>query len=448
MRLLAQRSMLQMGAVLFLAFISGKVVEVDGFVVLPHQSAGQSIFRHASTSLSTSTSTSTLRSEKGVYEINRAMDDLAEQCGDVKRPVVALASQVEDIYKQAKQKDIISFNVMLKAWGKACQSMERQKHAHNNGHKVTIHSAPSMAIYTPRDAAEHLTKHLLTAEEACQGDGENCVVVPDETSYNIAIDAWAKSAVADSTQVAERLLSKMIHNPRLEPSSITYNAVLDSHAHSSDPDSLTRMNKIWNHMQKLADAGSTTIRPNLRTVNMILTACVRKAEMSKEQEEKMACARHAQTILDDIKARAKDGSTDLTPDVMTYSIVMDAFARVGSSEAAHHAEELMLELNKPIETRGRATATQFSYLHHPHWSVVEVAGPECCSTGRRAIGRNGAIVRETNGGRQTSAAWGRIHQTQCKDIHCSHSCLVAISRFGQVEACLEDPHEDERASQV
>ena len=181
---LTQRFMVQMGAV-FLASFSVKVVEVDGFVNLPHQSAGQYIVRHGSTSLSTSSSI--LRSERGVYEINRAMDDLAEQCGDVKKPVVALASQVEDIYKQAKQKDIISFNVMLKAWGKACQSMEKQKHAHNNGQKVTIHRAPSMAIYTPRDAAEHLTKHLLTAEEACQGDGDNCVVVPDETSYNIAI---------------------------------------------------------------------------------------------------------------------------------------------------------------------------------------------------------------------------------------------------------------------
>jgi hypothetical protein len=46
-------------------------------------------------------------------------------------------------------------------------------------------------------------------------------------------------------------------------------------------------------MQKLADNGSERVRPNLRTVNMILTACVRKAEMSKEQDEKMACAKQA-----------------------------------------------------------------------------------------------------------------------------------------------------------
>jgi pentatricopeptide repeat protein len=165
-------------------------------------------------------------------------------------------------------------------------------------------------------------------------------------------DAWAKSAVPDGTQAAERLLAKMINNPRLEPSSITYNAVLDSHAHSSDPDSLIRMNKIWQHMQKLADAGSTKIRPNLRTVNMILTACVRKAEMMREQDEKMGCARQAQVILDDIKERAKDGNSDLTPDVMTYSIVMDAYARVGSPEAALQAEALMMELKQAFLDTG------------------------------------------------------------------------------------------------
>lgn len=259
------------------------------------------------------------------------------------------------MYLQAQQKDIISFNVMLKAWGRACQAMERQKHGQHNGHKATINNTPSIAIYTPRDAAEHLTKCLMLAEEACQGNSENCVVVPDETSYNIAIDAWAKSAVPEATQAAERLLGKMIHNPRLEPSSITYNAVLDSHAHSSDPDSLLRMNKIWKHMQKLADNGSERVRPNLRTVNMILTACVRKAEMSKEQDEKMACAKQAQMILDDIKARGKGvggSTTDFAPDVMTYSIVMDAFARVGSSEAAKHAERLMMELKQAFQDTG------------------------------------------------------------------------------------------------
>jgi len=165
-------------------------------------------------------------------------------------------------------------------------------------------------------------------------------------------DAWAKSHVPDGTQAAERLLSKMITNPRLEPSSITYNAVLDSHAHSADPDSLQRMSKIWSHMQKLSDNGNTRIKPNLRTVNMILTACVRKAELAQDQDKKMECADRARAILEEVKGRHDLGQSDLSPDVMTYSIVMDAYARVGTSEAAGEAERLLKQLKTAFEETG------------------------------------------------------------------------------------------------
>lgn len=325
-----------------------------------------------------------LASAKHVYETNRAMDEIAEKCGDVKKPVVALASKVEDMYNEADGKDSISFNVLLKAWARCCTALEKQKYKPTDKAMSMDDKVPTVAVYTPRDAVEHLTKRLMLAEAAYEENPDTVEVIPDETSYNIAIgecpseilqnchvsfsfcshlqqlqlllllflDAWAKSKVADGTQAAERLLGKMISNPRLEPSSITYNAVLDSHAHSPDPHSLQRMSKIWQHMQKLADEGNEKIKPNLRTVNMILTACVRKAEMVKDQDLKMDCARHAKEILTDVKERNEAGKSDLSPDVMTYSIVMDSFARVGSTQAAEAAEELMRELQQTFADTG------------------------------------------------------------------------------------------------
>jgi hypothetical protein len=130
-------------------------------------------------------------SEKQVYEINRAMDDLAEKCGDIKKPVVNLASQVEEMYNEAERKDAISFNVMLKAWGKATHVLERRKYAPVNNsaqsNAAAMSGAVTVAVYTPRDAAEHLTKHLMTAEESYEADPDHAQVIPDETSYNIAI---------------------------------------------------------------------------------------------------------------------------------------------------------------------------------------------------------------------------------------------------------------------
>jgi pentatricopeptide repeat protein len=171
-------------------------------------------------------------------------------------------------------------------------------------------------------------------------------------SNKFNLDAWAKSQTPDATQAAERLLGKMMENPRLEPSCISYNAVLDSHAHSSDPESLTRMTKIWNHMQREADKGATQVRPNLRTINTILTAFVRNVEMNKDPEAKIRFAQRARNFFDDVQTQAKDERAEITPDIMTYSILMDAFARVGSTEAALQAEMLMRELKEAYQKSG------------------------------------------------------------------------------------------------
>lgn len=132
-----------------------------------------------------------LASAKHVYETNRAMDDIAEQCGDLQKPVVALASQVEDMYNEADGKDSISFNVLLKAWARCCTALEKQKYKPTDKAMSMDDKVPSIAVYTPRDAVEHLTKHLMQAEAAYEENPGTVEVIPDETSYNIAIGEYS-----------------------------------------------------------------------------------------------------------------------------------------------------------------------------------------------------------------------------------------------------------------
>jgi len=329
-----------------------------------------------------------LLSRPEVYEINRKLDELADQCGNVEKPVVTIASEVEDIYHASKDKDIVSFNVLLKAWGRACQSLQRQKQKHVKYNIQESKSVPSIAVYTPRDAAEHLTKHLMEAEASYEKDPDGGLIAPDETSYNIAIDAWAKISVPDSTKAAERLLSKMINNPRLEPCSISYNSVLESHAHSSDLDSLERMNKIWLHMQNLASDGNKKLKPSLRSVILILTACVRMVDRLENVEEKMSCAQQAHNLLEDIKKRADAGATELTPDITTYSIVMDAYARIGTTEAALKAEDLMKEIKGVFEETG-------DYRRQPNFrTYTTLIGAWSRTSDSRAAVRAESLVEE------------------------------------------------------
>lgn len=189
---------LDRNALFYVLVVSLSVASTSGFSTTP------SAFRSCSVdaritptvnginAMNAPSSTALFMSEKSVYEINRAMDDLAEKCGDINKPVVVIASQVEDMYIAAERKDIVSFNSLLKAWGKTTHALERRKYSQTTTSESMskMGSVPTVAVYTPRDAAEHLTKHLITAEEEYESDPDNAQVVPDEMSYNIAIGEY------------------------------------------------------------------------------------------------------------------------------------------------------------------------------------------------------------------------------------------------------------------
>jgi plasmid stabilization system protein ParE len=110
--------------------------------------------------------------------------------------------------------------------------------------------------------------------------------------------------------------------------------------------------------------------------------------MMREQEDKMACAKQAKEILDDVKARAAAGASELSPDVMTYSIVMDAFARVGSTEAASRAEELMKELKQAFKETG-------DYRKQPNFrTYTTLIGAWSRTPDKRAARRAEQLVQE------------------------------------------------------
>jgi len=281
------------------------------------------------------------------YETNQRMDELAEQCGDHNNPVVSIASQVEEIYQSIDEKNVVAFNVLLKAWGKVCLSLEkRKKMNYSLKDELSTKSVLSVSIHSARDAVEHLTKHLMEAEASDEKNPENNGVIPDETSYNTVIDAWAKSTLPDSSEAAERLLRKMINNPRLEPCSISYNSVLNCYARSRDPSSLEKMKNIWEHMQNLAANGNEKIKPCIRTVNIILQGYSRIIGRYDNDDDKLACAKEARSIFENVKAGAKNGGSGVCPEADTYSFIIEVYAGVGSKTAALKAEGLMEELKQ------------------------------------------------------------------------------------------------------
>ena len=168
-------------------------------------------------------------------------------------------------------------------------------------------------------------------------------------------DAWAKSRVDEAPQAAERVLKLMMDNERIEPDTLSYQGVLEAWAQSGKQDSLERVKQIYDHMHSLRDSGKN-IKPSVRTANAIVHAHAKRAAAITYQydpasfEKAYKCAEDAHGILKEMKQRfAETNDPDDQPDVMTYTSVMDAYARVGNYKATQQAELLMRELKNEYE---------------------------------------------------------------------------------------------------
>lgn len=165
-------------------------------------------------------------------------------------------------------------------------------------------------------------------------------------------DAWAKSRVDDAPQACERMLKRMLDHPTLEPDTISYNGVLDSWAYSKKQEGMERVLKIWRHMEQLYEDGNTRVKPNMRTTNSIITAYAKRVrELSGQEAFGAAQAAHA-VLLKMVKRFEQTQDPDYQVDVMTYTSVMDAYARCGSLEATQCAEELLTELKEYYKETG------------------------------------------------------------------------------------------------
>jgi hypothetical protein len=308
-----------------------------------------------------------------IQEVNIDLDRMAQRIGTAseKYPVQA-AAQCQDLYEQVLSSskldaDVVTFNTVIKAWSRVAGAIADTHMNHNNNNNnspsdIDFAHMPSIPIYTARDAAEYATKMLMDAEQSEEND-KNKNILPDRTSYNAAIDAWAKSRCKDSPDAAERLLKKMLDHERIKPDTLSYNGVLDAWAYSKSPDYIDRLHKIFSHMETLHENPETRlVKPTIRTVNTIINAHAKRAgdysnNYGKEADPQRAMeeATKAHNWLTKMQKKYEDTrDEDYMPDVMTYTSVLDAYARCGQYQGTMKAEALLTDLKKKYDKTGNS----------------------------------------------------------------------------------------------
>ena len=231
-------------------------------------------------------------------------------------------------------------------------------------------------IYSARDAAARASS-ILEGLELKYLKGQ-LSFGPDIHGYNTVLDSWSKSRCKDGAERCEQLLQKMqqwsrtgpklAHNDadtymnmdadkwqRIKPSAMTYALCIDALMSAEETeDTISKILSLERTLElEYNSTNDAMMKPGIHIGNRIINAYgkstfpLKKKETddSGDGEKKNAVAWHAARKAHEVftvwnKRYKSTGDEDFKPDSITFSSVLDAYARCGDKNSIDKAQQL------------------------------------------------------------------------------------------------------------
>jgi len=218
---------------------------------------------------------------------------------------------------------------------------------------------PAMNLYAKErsrfgaENAESLLQRIL--EESAAGNVAVEGTISTAT-FNIAIDAWAKSGVKEAGEHAERIFMWMNEvwkdgkQSKIKQDTISFTSVIDAWANSNTKGSAKKACAILDLMEKMSKISSSQSseidynvvivpRPNRVTYNICLSALARSRERNS--------AIKAEKLVERMEQQYKESNNDLSikPDVVSYQSLIFAWSNSREWGAPQRAEEILKYLD-------------------------------------------------------------------------------------------------------
>jgi pentatricopeptide repeat protein len=221
--------------------------------------------------------------------------------------------------------------------------------------------------------SEDVLKRMV---DRCRELGEECECAPDLYSYNMLLDAWAKSTEPGRGKRAEDILETLDAKSKSgefqwKPDVRTYSAAINAVVHSREANAIGRAESI------LAQAESRGIDPDAYLHSSLLDAyamstaigSAEKAEdlLEKLETEGVANAVAYNTVLKAWKSRKDDTAIDRAEslvkrmelrglaDTISYCTLIALYANKGNIASAERAEEILNGMQKAGSTPNAQT---------------------------------------------------------------------------------------------
>lgn len=191
---------------------------------------------------------------------------------------------------------------------------------------------------------DHMTK--LSTTEGWVGR-----VQPNTICFNSVLHSLSKSKEADAGHRAEELLRRMENlaesSPELNivPDKISYCAAIAAWARSSAEDGAERAEALLERSIEQSQTGIDAVTPDIVTFNAVLDAWAKHSAI-REGRAAAEAAQRAESLLDEIEQNQRDG---IQPGVISYNIVIDAWAKCGVQGSEQRAEKILRRMPAPDE---------------------------------------------------------------------------------------------------
>jgi len=149
-------------------------------------------------------------------------------------------------------------------------------------------------------------------------------------SYNTVIKAWKSSEAEDGPARAEAIVRRMEDRKLVD--AFSYCTLIAAYANKGDRASAERAEEILDDMEKV---GAT---PNCYTLNAVMNAWIRCGELQR-----------AEQILERMEKAFYEGSFAVVPNVVSYTTVMNGWAKSKQASAVEKTEEIFQRMVSSYE---------------------------------------------------------------------------------------------------
>eukprot|EP00980_Cylindrotheca_fusiformis_P006973 scaffold1469_cov119-Cylindrotheca_fusiformis.AAC.17 len=191
----------------------------------------------------------------------------------------------------------------------------------------------------------HRAQRVLEWMVRLYNDGENDLCLPDSECFDIVMQVWSRNSSRDpqAAEKAEQLLifqqklAEATQSPMLQPTTYSFNAVLNAlgKKFAKDPtDDMTKLCNVLDLMEHLHQVdGDKRVEPDRCSYNIVLFALAKGASATT--------ASKADSILRSIEQQYKAGALNWEPETVLFNAVIGSWARSDTTGAYRKARSVL-----------------------------------------------------------------------------------------------------------